>query len=316
MRAYPVMLRPIPRVMPWGGKRLNGLTDAPDGVRVGEAWILSVRDGAVSVVGGGPFEGRPLDEYLAAFPDAAGSACGGGFPLLIKLIDSADRLSVQVHPDDEYAARVEGQRGKCEMWYVIDAAPDAEIIAGLRPGVTTDMISEGEPDESLFRKVRPVPGDVLFIPHGLVHSIGAGVLLLEIQENSDLTYRISDFGRTFDGRKRELHLQKAADCAVNYSNDDIEKLRFSRGGADDPSLLCHCGAFTVKKIVSDGLSPVRLSVPDDRFTVLCVVHAEDGASLVFGDHTIPLSFGTCVFIPAGAENVCVSGRAVSVTATV
>ncbi len=311
MRPYPVLLAPIMRPLPWGGGRLKELpgADRPDGP-VGEAWIMSCRDGAVSRIANGPLAGACLSDYLDAFPDAAGSACTDGvFPLLIKLIDAADKLSVQVHPDDGYAAKNEKEQGKCEIWYVIDAVPGSVIIAGLADGANAKNVTEKEPDEGLFRKIYPAPGDVIFIPPGLVHSIGAGILICEIQQNSDLTYRIFDFGRKWGGAPRELHLQKAADCIVNYSNDDIDRLRFSKGGRDDPSVLCSCEKFTVKKYRATENDPAVFRVKDDRFAALTAVSGDAEAELVSGETVIPLTFGACVFLPAGSGGVTVRGKA-------
>ena len=312
MTPYPILLAPIMRPLPWGGNRLKELSEA-EAVEgpVGEAWIMSKRNGAVSKILNGPLAGSDLGEYLNVFPDAVGDAYQGtDFPLLLKLIDAADKLSVQVHPDDAYAKRVEGESGKCEVWYIIDAAPGSEIIAGLADGVDPKEVTSGIPDESLFRKIHPVAGDVVFIPPGLVHSIGAGILLCEIQQNSDLTYRIFDFGRKWNGAPRQLHLHKAADCISNYSNDDIENRRFSIGGRTDPSIICSCEKFTVKKLLSSNSKPLSFEVPDDRFSSLTVVGSESGTELYAGNAVIPLSFGSCVFFPAGTGNIKISGNAV------
>ncbi len=312
MKPYPALLVPIMRPLPWGGDRLKELSgaDRPDGP-VGEAWIMSNRDGAVSRIANGPLAGADLSEYLDVFPDAAGHVCKYGvFPLLIKLIDAADKLSVQVHPDDLYAAKNEKEPGKCEVWYVIDAEPGSVIITGLAEGTSVREVTEKEPAEGMFREIYPVPGDVIFIPPGLIHSIGAGILICEIQQNSDLTYRIFDFGRKWGGAPRELHLQKAADCIVNYSNDDIQARRFSKGGPDDPSVLCSCDKFTVFKFSATAEVPAVFKVKDDRFAALTVVSEDAEAELVSGGEVIRLTFGSSVFLPAGSGNVTVMGKAV------
>ncbi|MBR7032189.1 MAG: class I mannose-6-phosphate isomerase [Clostridia bacterium] len=318
MKPYPALLAPILRPLPWGGDRLKKLSsrlneDAP----VGEAWVMTEREGAVSQVLNGPLAGSDLSRYLGAFPGALGTACGSGiFPLLVKIIDAADKLSVQVHPDDGYAARFEKEPGKCEIWYVIEALPGSEIIAGLAPGTDINSVTSAEPKERFFRKIFPAPGDVVFIPPGLVHSIGAGILICEIQQNSDLTYRIFDFGRKWGGVPRQLHLQKAADCLVNYSNDDIEKIRFSKGGNDDPEILCSCDKFTVRKSVADTGKPVVFRVKNDRFASLTVVSPDAEAELVSECGSVPLSFGSCVFLPAGCGEVTVRGNAVCLFAEI
>ncbi|MBR3640117.1 MAG: hypothetical protein IKN50_05880, partial [Clostridia bacterium] len=153
-------------------------------------------------------------------------------------------------------------------------------------------------------------GDVIFVPPGLVHSIGAGILLCEIQQNSDLTYRIFDFGRKWGGVPRQLHLQKAADCIINYSNDDIEKLRFSEGGLDDPAIICSCDKFTVKKYKAPDDKPTTFKVKDDSFSALTVVSFGADAELATEGTSLPLAFGSCVFLPAGTGEVTVRGNAV------
>jgi len=312
MRPYPVLLSPILRPLPWGGDKLKNLHGAPfaDGP-VGEAWIMSVRTEAVSKIVNGPLAGSDLSEYLRAFPEAAGSACQGEiFPLLIKIIDAADKLSVQVHPDDAYAAKNENEPGKCETWYIIDAEPGSVIIAGLEDGVVPEEVTSKEPDESLFRKIYPKPGDVIFIPPGFVHSIGKGILLCEIQQNSDLTYRIFDFGRKWGGSPRQLHLHKAADCIANYSNDDIESLRFSKGLKDEPGVICACEKFTVRKLVANEDKTASYRVREDRFAALTVVSTDADAELLSEESVIPLSFGSCVFVPAGSGEITIRGNSV------
>ncbi|MBQ6263772.1 MAG: class I mannose-6-phosphate isomerase [Clostridia bacterium] len=312
MKPYPVLLAPLMRPMPWGGDRLKKIagTSRADGP-VGEAWVMSVRNGAVSRILNGPLAGSDLSEYLEYFPDARGAACADEvFPLLIKIIDAADKLSVQVHPDDAYAAKNEKEPGKTEMWYIIDAEPGSVITAGLSHGVKVEQLASGEPDEAFFRKIYPAPGDVVFVPPGLVHSIGAGILLCEIQQNSDLTYRIFDFDRKWGGVPRPLHLQKAADCVVNYSNDDIEALRFSRSDRSDPSELCSCDKFRVERFRTTDDTPAVFRVKNDRFSALTVVSSDANAELESENTIVPLSFGSCVFLPAGTGDVRVRGNAV------
>ena len=179
----------------------------------------------------------------------SGSYDGGRFPLLVKFIDAADDLSIQVHPDNEYAARVEGDSGKTEMWYIIDAPPGAEIIYGLRKGCTKEDLKKaleaGAPREAL-NYVKVKPGDSFFIPAGLVHAIGRGIFIAEIQQNCDLTYRVYDYGRLdLSGKPRELHTKKAFDVIRTFSREDIERLRMSalNSGEYDKSVLSHCEYF-------------------------------------------------------------------------
>ncbi len=318
MEKYPLKLKYIPRDLPWAGSALHGVYGlGKDGERIAEAWVASVREGAVSEIKNGPLAGTTLGDFLKSSPSSLGQRYRGGrFPILIKLIDAGDRLSVQVHPDDEYAAQAENDSGKTEMWYVLRAEPGARIVYGIKDGVTAPELIRGlerGEDESVLHHVYPRAGDVLFIPPGLVHSIGAGITLAEIQENSDLPYRIYDYGRLFNGEKRPLHVEKAADCVKYYSDEDIMRLRFSAGNGAGGNVICDCGYFKVRKIAGDGTAVVT---GDDSFAVLLVTNAGDDAALSFGDATFPLSFGDTFFVPAGAGAVTVDGKAEVLVTTV
>lgn len=217
--------RPLLKQTLWGGQRIAAykkLTGAPDGV--GESWELSGIAGSETVVADGPFQGRTLTELLGEMQaDLLGAenyrTCGGTFPLLIKFIDAHQDLSVQVHPDDELAARRHGCRGKSEMWYVVDCTPDAHLLSGFSREVSADeyvaRVEAGTLPEVLQRY--PVErGDVFYLPAGRVHSIGAGCLVCEVQQSSDITYRIYDYGRTdAQGRPRQLHVEEARE-AINF----------------------------------------------------------------------------------------------------
>lgn len=170
----------------------------------------------------------------------------GRFPLLIKFIDAADRLSVQVHPDDAYAARVENGVGKTEMWYVIDAAPGAQLVMGLSDGKTPDDLrAEARSGGDVSDCLRYVPvsaGDCFFIPSGMVHAIGSGILIAEIQQNCDLTYRVWDYGRLGkDGKPRELHTEKACDVIRSFTDGEVEAERFESLAGDGKTCLPPAG---------------------------------------------------------------------------
>ena len=319
MEKYPLKLRYIPRDLPWGGHALRDRFGfGRDGERIAEAWVASVRPEAVSVIENGPAAGMTLGDYVAGDPTALGfHHTGERFPVLIKLIDAGDKLSVQVHPDDGYAARAENDSGKTEMWYILRAEPGARIVYGIKDGVTVPeligALEKGE-DEKVLRCVFPKAGDVLFIPPGLVHSIGAGITLAEIQENSDLTYRIYDYDRVFDGVKRPLHTEKAADCVKYYSDGDIGRIRFSRGAGED--VICSCDRFKVRRITSRDSGGVTVTVGDDSFAALLVTGSEEGAVLSFGGEKTPLSFGDSYFVPAGTGKVAVAGGAEVLATTI
>ena len=216
--AVPVPMTPAFRggkLTPWGGEKLRTVFGkAIREVPTGESLEISCIPGLESR----DEEGRTLTELIAAHgEDYAGRYAGKPFPLLLKLIDAREPLSVQVHPNNEYAAREEnGKLGKTEAWLILDAPEDAELVYGIVPGTDRDTLraacEAGSAVAPLLRRVRVRPGDVCFIPAGCVHAIGAGITLYEIQQSSDVTYRFYDWDRTdAQGRKRELHLRKGLD---------------------------------------------------------------------------------------------------------
>lgn len=224
---YPLKFQPIYKDYLWGGRTLAdyGRT-LPENGPVAESWELSAHPNGVSVVLNGPLKGRTLPELLKQYGTSligtlASPRDHEKFPLLIKLIDARDRLSVQVHPDDDYAAvHAGGEYGKNEMWYVMAAAPDAQLIAGVRPGTTRELFAAAVKQDHCLDYLQALPvkaGDVVNIPAGLVHAIGAGLLICEVQQNSDTTYRVYDYGRRDQaGQTRPLHIEPALDV-IDFS---------------------------------------------------------------------------------------------------
>ena len=211
----PFLFRPVYKEYLWGGTRISarfGRADAP--ATCGESWEASGHPDGMSVVDGGPFDGRTLDSLCAEFGAAlvGGNAGGPKFPVLVKIIDARDRLSVQVHPNDGNAARTHGEP-KTEMWYFLDAPEGAVVCAGLKQGVGPRIFSDAVKQgvvSSLLNAVPAVPGKALFIPGGLVHAIGEGCLVFEVQQSSNTTYRVYDWDRVgAAGRPRGLHVAKA-----------------------------------------------------------------------------------------------------------
>lgn len=208
-------LKPACKDYMWGGRRLAtefGI-DSDENI-LAEAWTLSCHPDGVSIISSGDFEGKTLAEYIKMNgAEILGSNCHNlqDFPIIIKLIDASETLSVQVHPDNEYALAHEGQRGKNEVWYVIDAEDGAQIFCGLKKKISREEFVVRIKNNSLVEVLNAVPvkrGDVLFIPAGTIHAIGKGVLLFEVQDNSNVTYRIYDYGRG-----RTLHIAQAVDVA-------------------------------------------------------------------------------------------------------
>ncbi len=212
---YPLRFEPVYQAYLWGGRRIPARFGRPDpGGVCAESWEVSDRPEGMSVVRDGPLQGATLAELVARYGArlTGTDAPPGRFPLLVKLIDAADNLSVQVHPHDENAARTGGEP-KTEMWYMLPGSEGARYQAGFRPGVTEPAFLAALQDgsvPSLLQSHAAAPGSVAYIPGGTVHAIGAGCLVLEVQQNSNTTYRVYDWGRVDkDGRPRELHVDQA-----------------------------------------------------------------------------------------------------------
>lgn len=237
MEWYPLAFKPIYKKVLWGGSALAEFKQLDfDSLQTGESWEISAVEGSVSVLDNGALKGKTLEELISLDPEGllGSKVCqryGSDFPLLIKWIDTAADLSIQVHPDDAFAL-TQGQRsGKTELWYVVRAEPDAALIAGFNKELSREeylrRIADNSIEEVLLR--HPVQtGDVFMIPPGRVHSIGKGILLAEIQQNSDITYRIYDFQRKdSQGNTRPLHTELAAQC-LDYKHYDDYKTAFSK----------------------------------------------------------------------------------------
>ena len=217
MKLAPIVMTPAYRhgaQTPWGGDNLNKVFGKviPDD-RTGESLEMSVIPGLNSLSPEGEELGALIEKYGE---NMTGTEVKGEFPLLLKLLDARETLSVQVHPDDEYGRRVEGKFGKTEAWVILHAKEGAQLVYGVKPGVSREELraasEQGKAVEGLLRRVDVKPGDVYFIPAGMVHAIGEGIMLYEIQQSSDVTYRFYDWERTDkNGNKRELHIDKAID---------------------------------------------------------------------------------------------------------
>ena len=314
MKAYPLLLDPPVKDYIWGGNRLEtefGYSSKSG--RSAEAWVLSCHKDGSSIVKNGPLAGYPLNEALSFFdgdPLGRASAQFSYFPLLIKLIDAHDRLSVQVHPDDKYALSHEGEYGKTEMWYVIDCKPGAELIYGLNRSVTKDEFRKRIENNTLTDICRFVPvhpGDVFFIPSGTLHAIGSGILIAEVQQNSNTTYRVFDYGRPgADGKPRPLHIDKAIDVTNTEASAFVPSATGNTIKTDfgDVKTIAACRYFTVEIMNIDGETAI---LSRDSFTSLVIL---DGSVVVSCDHG-PLNArkGSGVFIPAGVKaNVSGKGR--------
>lgn len=309
---YPLLLEGVTVPLIWGGHALSRRYGKGDpNETIGESWELSVRPGRNSGIKNGDYAGQTLDEYLREAGSAAVSDryVGDRFPLLIKLIDANDRLSVQVHPDDEYAARHEADPGKTEMWYIVDAQPGARLVYGLEPGADAQALGralEGGDPAALLHSVEVKPGDVFFIPSGMLHSIGAGIIIAEIQQNSDLTYRVYDYGRLGrDGKPRELHVAKALDVVRPFTEAQVDAVRYSAvgGRGDDPELLAACDYFTVCRYAVKS----ERGLTADSHSFHCLMCVSGSVVLTMAGEDYPLPAGQSCFIPAGSGDFTLSG---------
>lgn len=295
-------LKPACKSYIWGGRRLKREYGKEfEGESISETWELSCHPDGPCIAVDGPWAGKSLADILDEHPEYAGKAAAalGRFPVLVKLIDAARDLSVQVHPDDEYALRHEGQLGKTEMWYIIDAEPGAALYCGFRREVSPAELYRAIQENTLCELLRRVPvkaGDVIFIPAGTVHAIGAGILLAEIQQSSSVTYRLYDYGRLgADGKPRELHIDKALDVATLSPSP----LSFGFGGH-----LGSCKYFTADLFECDGVK--EFEAGEESFMHLLVLEGELDISA--GGETVRAGKGESVFISALSGRCRAEGR--------
>ena len=320
-KPYPLLLSGVTKSPIWGGTRLprEWNKTAPDGGTVGESWELTVRQKEMSAIQNGAFAGKTVGELLRDHPNelmGKSTFANGEFPLLIKFIDAADKLSVQVHPDDAYAARVEGDHGKTEMWYIVDADEDAEIICGLRDGIDNaafcNALQKGDL-MSVLKTQKVCKGDAYFIPAGLPHTIGKGILIAEIQQNCDLTYRVYDYDRCGpDGLLRELHIDKACDVIRPFKEEEIDSLRYARGiPTSRENVLCDCKYFRVEKL--NLCQNTHTLLQNDYLRHLLVI--EGDGTIECGDTSYTFHQGDSILLPASIENITLAGRATVLVST-
>ena len=318
MKREPFLLTPAAKDYLWGGKRLNddfnlGLPVYP----VAEAWVCSTHPDGPSTLS----TGEGLKELLERFPELLGThplnITGGNpeLPILIKLIDAKKDLSVQVHPNDEYA-KADGQRGKTEMWYVLSAHPESVLVYGFNRDVDKPMIRkaiENGSIEELLNHVSVHKDDLFFVEPGTVHAIGGGILLAEIQQSSNLTFRLYDYDRVDkNGQRRELHIEKALDVVKMESSaiprQPMRTLKYGRGCARE--LLTRCKYFQVERMLLN-TETTRSLVPfqtgTNSFHALLIV---DGCGNISWDGgAINFFKGDCIFTPADSIPLLLHGKA-------
>ena len=307
-------LQPAGKDYLWGGTRLRDEYGKKiDLTPLAETWECSVHPDGPSIVANGQYKGKSLADVLQLHPEYLGTKVENSeFPILIKFIDAKKDLSVQVHPDDEYARRYEHQNGKTEMWYVIDADEGANLIYGFKHKVTEEILRNAVKTGSLDKHLQKVPvhkGDVFYVPAGTVHGIGSGILIAEIQESSNVTYRVYDYDRVDkNGKKRELHFDKAVKVMnMNIAADVKQRPRIVKHYPGcSRELLCRCKYFEVERIrVTKACS---FSVLDESFQVIMCLDGE-GQIETMDENTKPVRFmkGRTMFLPAGLGRCLIVG---------
>lgn len=305
----------------WGGTKLRDVYGKPcDYDKVAESWELSTHPAGESRILGGEYDGMTLSDYFKEIgKEALGTDCAAfeQFPVLIKFIDAKDPLSIQVHPSDEYALEHEGEYGKTEMWVVMDAEPGAFLYFGVNREVSREEFRQRIENNTVLEVLNKVdvhPGDVFFIESGTIHAIGAGILICEIQQNSNLTYRVYDYDRRgADGKPRELHIEKALKVCRLTPSDTSDKQGPARevaGGA--VKKLASCKYFTTEKLNVTG--EMELEAGEESFVSLIVLSGE--GKVTGPENVAPFQAGDSLFLPAGTGKATVTGPAEIIKVTV
>lgn len=295
----------------WGGTKLTkewGFVSFED--RQAEAWVLSCHRDGESVIENGEFSGKSLREVLEEHPEYVGknAEAGEGLPVLIKLIDAADNLSIQVHPDEEYAMKNEGDHGKTEAWYILDCDEGAEIIYGFKEDISKEDFEKAIKTNTLseyVNRVKVKKGDVFFIKAGTLHAICKGIMIFEVQQNSNVTYRVYDYGRLQNGKPRELHIEKALDVTVRT------KLRVPQNKS---AAAEHDGKCETELVSCDIFKLSRLDVGTeaeivaDENSFVSLVCIDGNGVLLQGDEAVTLYKGDSLFIPAAAGKFKILGK--------
>ena len=307
---YPIKFHPILKEKIWGGDKLKTiLNKSSETKNVGESWEISTVGDDISIVCNGELTGKTLKDLIIEYKDEllgkkVYKEFGDQFPLLIKFIDAKEDLSVQLHPDDELAKKRHNSFGKTEMWYVVQADPEANLIVGFNKDTTKEeyenFLEKGEITKLLnFEKISK--GDSYFIKAGRIHAIGAGSLIAEIQQTSDITYRVYDWDRKdSEGNERELHTDLALD-ALDYNADPSFKLEYNQDKNKVNNLIS--GTYFTTSVVEIENSFERNYKDIDSFKILMCV--EGSGTINTQEYSLPVSIGETILIPAAIENVLI-----------
>lgn len=312
MKPYPLKFKAEMKERVWGGRALEqfGL-ELPDG-KIGEGWMIGDHSNGTTKVVNGELAGLGLDQIREQhgrelFGSKGFSEKNGRFPLLIKLLDCEDDLSVQVHPNDHYSKLAAGELGKTEMWYILGAKPEAKIIYGLNDGVTREDLATAIAENRILDCLREVPveaGDTFYIPAGTVHALGAGVLVAEIQQNSDTTYRLYDYDRPgLDGKPRELHIEDSLNV-IAYEGSGSTYGKTDLSGTNEWLKLAQSPYFVVEKGQAAG--SWKLTTTPESFIIHIIT---DGTGeLVWDGGKSDVKPGDCFLIPANLGEYSLDGN--------
>ena len=291
----------------WGGRRLAeeyGFTGAPGSDRLAEAWVLSCHKDGASFIVGGAYDGKTLAEFIKENPSSLGENCKrfNDFPILTKFIDAKDNLSIQVHPDNDYAQRYEGQFGKTEMWYILDAAPGAFLYFGFKHEITEAEFATRIKSNTLLEVLNAVPvkkGDAFFIESGTLHAIGKGILLAEIQQNSNVTYRIYDYARKdANGKERELHIDKSL-AVTKRTPPPVKDNGYPH--------IAACDYFVVDKLTLDGKMLKSAGGTIGKESFLSVLILSGDGEITCGGDKLTFAKGDSFFLPADSGEWSITG---------
>ncbi|MGM0880233.1 MAG: type I phosphomannose isomerase catalytic subunit [Bacillota bacterium] len=311
VKPYPLQFKAEMKERIWGGRALESFgLELPEG-SIGEGWMIGDHPNGTTKVMNGELAGTGLDHIREAygrewFGTQGFSEKNGRFPLLIKLLDCNDDLSIQVHPTDAYEGLPEGELGKTEMWYILDAKPGAKIIYGLKDGVDRAAmeaaIAEGRIMDTL-QEVSVEAGDAFYIPAGTVHALCSGVVVAEIQQNSDTTYRLYDYDRPgLDGQLRELHIEDSLNV-IAYEGAGAQRMKTDNAVAGQWLTIASSPYFIVEKgLVTE---PWQLSTSLESFVILVVAEGEGRLKWADGDQ--PVKAGECFLLPANLGGYELSG---------
>ncbi|MES2410352.1 MAG: type I phosphomannose isomerase catalytic subunit [Bacteroidota bacterium] len=312
MKLYPLQFEPILKERIWGGTKLKTYLNKPITSDItGESWEISTVENDVSIVSNGSLKGKSLNEVINEFPEAVlgikvYEQFGKQFPLLFKYLDAREDLSIQLHPNDELAKKRHNSFGKTEMWYVMQADADSRLIVGFKEKSSPEEYLKHIQDKTIVdildtKKVKQ--GDVFFLATGTIHAIGSGIVIAEIQQTSDITYRIYDFDRVdANGNKRELHVDLSLE-AINYDTIDAQKLYSKVENVSNE--VVNCKYFTTNFIPLDGV--IRIYKHGESFTVYMCVDGE--FQLTIDGRSYKYEKGDTVLLPACLTDFQLSGKA-------